>query len=298
MRTVINVCGQSYSGTTMLDLMLGNGRACFSCGELYALFRPYRSHHFNPACGCGDRSCNHWLEIRRHGPRHAHKNIAKYFGVDVVVDSSKDLCWLIDANRWARKDGFRVFNVAIWKTPIEFAYSRWKRNIQLTSWPREYTEYYARLFECNLPLVGVQYADLATDPAGTLRNLCSVVGLPYFSGKERFWEKTHHHLFGSLGVRKQLTSPHPEIRYESFSQEFSRVLPRLAGLASEATEVLSILTRLRKIDHRAAKGRNLFSKGGPLPNRPLWYYRARLSYMRKRFFPERWPPRGAPYEGS
>ena len=32
MATVINVCGQSYSGTTMLDLMLGNARDVFSCG--------------------------------------------------------------------------------------------------------------------------------------------------------------------------------------------------------------------------------------------------------------------------
>lgn len=53
MPTLISICGEGQSGSTMLDLMLGNGYDTFSCGEVYAWFRPWRTHHFRITCSCG-----------------------------------------------------------------------------------------------------------------------------------------------------------------------------------------------------------------------------------------------------
>ena len=63
MPTLIKICGAARSGTTMLDLMLGNASDAFSCGEVNARFRPWRSHHFNPECRCGQNPCQIWAEI-------------------------------------------------------------------------------------------------------------------------------------------------------------------------------------------------------------------------------------------
>jgi hypothetical protein len=50
-KALILVCGAARSGTTMLDLMLGNSPDVFSYGEIYALFRPFRTHHFFGSSG-------------------------------------------------------------------------------------------------------------------------------------------------------------------------------------------------------------------------------------------------------
>jgi hypothetical protein len=57
---LIMVCGAARSGTTMLDFMLGNSGDAFSTGEIFGYFRPYRTHHFNPVCSCGDVDCKVW----------------------------------------------------------------------------------------------------------------------------------------------------------------------------------------------------------------------------------------------
>jgi hypothetical protein len=57
MRKLINICGTSYSGSTMLDLIIGNDDKGFSLGEIYAWFRPYRTHHLNIKCSCDGIDC-------------------------------------------------------------------------------------------------------------------------------------------------------------------------------------------------------------------------------------------------
>jgi hypothetical protein len=54
----------------MLDLMLSNTPAGSSCGEIYAMFRPWRLHHRHPACACGDFEIVHILFWRP--PDYAH----------------------------------------------------------------------------------------------------------------------------------------------------------------------------------------------------------------------------------
>ena len=121
------VCGASRSGTTMLDLMLGNSDSEFSCGEIYALFRPYRTHHFNPDCCCGAKHCLVWNKLSKLNESEFHAAALAQTGIHHVVDSSKDLNWVLDSNRWASHQDIPVKNVLLWKQPIDLAYSHWKR---------------------------------------------------------------------------------------------------------------------------------------------------------------------------
>ena len=67
-KKLLFVCGAARSGTTMLDLMLGNSDDAVSTGEIYAVYRPYRIHHRYPVCSCGDADCSAWSGRRLASP--------------------------------------------------------------------------------------------------------------------------------------------------------------------------------------------------------------------------------------
>ena len=94
---LVMVLGASHSGTTMLDLMLGNNDATFSTGEVWAAFHPWRKHHFDPTCGCGEKPCAIWEQLLSLPEADFHHAAATQNDMHNVVDSSKDLSWIIDA---------------------------------------------------------------------------------------------------------------------------------------------------------------------------------------------------------
>lgn len=90
-KRVIFIGGSSYSGSTLLDMMLDSGKKGFSAGEVSALFYPYRSHHVNPLSGCSKQECTIWKEIKPFGPKNLYRAIFNRFSnVSHIVDSSKD----------------------------------------------------------------------------------------------------------------------------------------------------------------------------------------------------------------
>ena len=219
MATLINVCSVGHSGSTMLDLMLGHADNAFSCGEINAWFRPWRPHHLHLTCSCGRLPCPYWEQIKDYPEQVVHKKIAETFNVDYVIDSSKELCWVVDNNFRARRLGMRVVNVLIWKDPVSYAYSHWKRHHHPDLWRKVFVEYHRALFQTGLPFVAVQYERLVREPARTLQHLCQVIGIPYFPGKERLWEKEHHFLFGNGSLLRQLRSGQMSIWPHQFYPE-------------------------------------------------------------------------------
>ena len=81
----------------LIDLMLANGEEGFSCGEVAAYFRPWRSYHYNPPCGCGNPKCEFWQNIDAYGESKVYEAIFNQNPkVNFIVDSSKDLSWIYD----------------------------------------------------------------------------------------------------------------------------------------------------------------------------------------------------------
>lgn len=283
--TLINVCGAARSGTTMLDLMLGNRPDAFACGEVYARFRPWQEHHFHPRCRCGRDPCPVWERIGAVPERRFHAHLAAVLAVEFISDSSKDLCWLVDTQEWALADGLRVYKILLWKRPVSLAYSHWKRTGDPHAWRGEFVGYYRRFFETGLPFRAVRFDDLVGDPPRTLAAICAAVGMPYRAGQERFWEKEHHYLFGSHGVYEQTISPHPAIRpVESYPPEFAAHIPALERHLAADEEVQRLLAVLR--------GADIFAGGfGPDSQRPgrrpYWYYLRRARQMAARYAPRR-----------
>jgi hypothetical protein len=290
MATLINVGGATRSGTTMLDLMLGNTPDAFSCGEVYAWFRPWKQHHHRLECRCGQNPCPIWEKIKNVPENQFHMAVVEKLEVSFVIDSSKELCWLIDTQEWASANRFKVFKLLLWKNPINLAYSHWKRGHSLTGWYHEFVSYYSKFFETGLPFRSVYFNDLVSNPQRKLEEICSAVGIPYFYGKERFWEKQHHHLFGSHGTYLQVKQGVSTVRArETFPPDFEKHVDALSEKMAQDPRLQQILETLQRAEISSRGGFSAKEDPGlvaPKPY-PLWYYARKVRQVFRSYFPDR-----------
>jgi len=204
-KKVIFIGGSSYSGSTMLDMMMANSVDSFSAGEVYALFRPFRPHHFNPKCGCSKIDCDFWLKVRQAGENNLYDTIFKLLPeLSLIVDSSKNPWWIKQQTRLLLEKDIEVYNLLIWKEPALFAHSMHKRNRK--GWKRAWKNYYRLYFTIIDNCITVPYCDLAQRPTVVLKDLCEKCGLHYHQDKEKFWQKKHHTLFGNDSAKIHLYS--------------------------------------------------------------------------------------------
>lgn len=254
--SLIRIAGTAHSGSTALDLMLSNADNAFSCGEIDALFRPYRLHHFTPECGCGDPACDVWEAIRKAGEARWVDGVRQLFPrVEWLVDSSKDLNWIYDQNIIARRLNIPVHNILIWKTPTDYAYSRFKRG-KLKGWLRAYINYHARYMSIVNDWIGVPYSQLAAEPGSTLGSVCGLMGMPYEKGKEQYWGRMHHTLFGSHAAKLHLHDKGTGT-YQSIAESRERFELQVAGGSdNEVTHHKSIYyesANLKKLPARVVR---------------------------------------------
>ena len=149
--------------------------------------------------------------------------------------------------------------------------------------------YYSTLLRLGVPFSSVPYGRLAEDPVSALQRMCEICELDYFPGKEKFWEQTSHHAFGSRGTRLQVRGEkdegfqnigvYPEDFELKFASQYSegKADPRIALLADELER------------------RSIFSSDYPVDvsfRRPLlmphWYYAIKARRKIQRHFPSQW----------
>jgi hypothetical protein len=273
----------------MLDLMLGNASDAFSCGEVSAWFRPWRTHHFKIDCPCGQDPCPVWKKIKSVPESQFLTTVIREMNVNYVIDSSKDLCWLIDMQKWAVADNIRTVNLVLWKNPIDLAYSFWKRGNGLIYWRKVFVKQHRRFFEIGLPFLAINYRDIVSNPQSKVEEICNAIGMPFFEGKERFWDKEHHHLFGSSGVRKQVVNGESIINSnEDFPREFEESIDYLRQQVVTDHEVQQIMEILRKADVSSFNDESSVNQRYTIKAPyPLWYYVKRIKRLKLRYLPER-----------
>jgi hypothetical protein len=218
-KKVIFVGGTSYSGSTFFHLTIANDPKGFAVGEVKHLFRPTKERHTRPtwACGCGDPDCTLWSQVKKNGEAHLYETIFELHPeVEFIVDASKNVVWIDDQINYLAGQGIEVRNIVIWKTLLEYAHSLRKRNrlgakggAELASWPQYHRNFYSFVETFR----AVKYAEYAQNQASVLQAACDYFGIPYFEGKERYWEKTHHSLGGNLSSRIHLYSKESD-RYQ------------------------------------------------------------------------------------
>ena len=254
------IAGVARSGSTALQFVLGNRPDSAALGEIYAWYRPFRSHHLHPDCVCGKKlpECPVWSRIDRPPARHLHRAVADILGVDVVVDSSKNLNWINDASRWARRDGMDVDVILSWRGAKAIAYSYWRRDAP--GWMRNLEGYIRRLNELGLPWRALTFETLIARPESALGTLYGPLGLTYEPGQERFWEGDYHSLFGDDGTVTQVVKGASELALPQFPDDFESYWSRLPA---------EIHARMERIDAMVRTGKPGGSASRRLP--PLWY---------------------------
>jgi hypothetical protein len=291
-KKVIFVNGTARCGSTMVDLILGNDVLGFSLGEVASWFRPWRTHHFDIKCGCGVYPCPVWEKLRYVPESELYGAVARSQNVEFVVDSSKSLTWVIDQNlRLASSNEFEVFNIFLYKDPVALHHSHWKRGAGDTASTARHYGYYSNALDAQIPFVTVNYDWFVRNMDEGLALLCQRLDVPYFEGKERFWQKSHHHLFGSFGPRMQMFTENPRIYVEEFGAEYESLIPGLQREFQAIQDLQRILSEMQARDLREYSASEGVKKSRV--RRPLFYFRQRWRERKMRFFPQPWPDREA-----
>lgn len=287
MGKIISVGGTSRSGSTMLHLILGNAPNAFACGEVLNWFRPAKMHHFNQDCACGQNPCPVWERLDDASAASFYGVVLQKLRVDFVVDSSKEISWLLDARGWASAQGIEMINIFVWKDPVDLAYSFWKRGRGILFWRSEFVKYYKRILQIGLPLLAVNFNELTRAPEAKVAEVCAAIGMLYYPGKERFWENEQHHLFGSFGVRRQVEAGESTIlKKRQYPPQFAEQVSELRKQIAADKEVQHLLAILRQADvaHVSQQGQTVQSFAVRRLY-PAWYYAQRGKRLLHRYFP-------------
>ena len=247
MKKVILVGGTPFSGSTVFHMMLANDPKGLAIGEVKSLFLPVLAKHTQPECSCEEPNCSFWNRIRKQGADHLYETIFDLCPqVDTIVDSSKFPFWIDRQNKQLPAKGIQVENVLIWKTPVEYAASCWKRREifprNWQQWARDWVDYHRLYLSLVQNWQGVQYANLAANSAQTLTAVGNYLGLPYFPGKERFWEKPQHVLFGNRAARGV-----PKARKPNTEEQKSATRATLPASVEETIQHEAAFVRLQKV---------------------------------------------------
>lgn len=205
MKKVILISGTARSGSTLLSLMLANSPQAITVGELHYLFRPDKPMHLlkNKNCFCSDSDCKFWGKMSRAGEKQIYSKIFEEFNhLNLIVDSSKRPLWIKDQIAYSKNKEYETIVVIPYKSPLEYAYSKDKRN-NLQGWKKGWIKQHRIFFNLFDDFISVRYKNLAMNPVTELKTLCKTLDIPYFKGKENFWNSDNSHLlFGSTSVAR------------------------------------------------------------------------------------------------
>lgn len=279
MITLINIVSAPRSGSTLLDAMLGSGDLGCSLGEAAFFFRPVHKHNRKVDCCCGDAGCAFWKRVNLASARSFHQQVVDSSGAEYLVDSSKNLNWVVDTYRY--NPDFRIINVVIWKDLEKLAYSHWKRDEDCIANLKKYSAYLHRFLSLQLPFVSVELSALSSDPERILKQLCSSIGISYDLKMTRFWEQEHHFLYGSYGVQQQIRGGKAFIYKEDvFPEAFNHTHQSVTRYIEDDAKTKKLLITLK--EHDVSKETAVKFEGRkPVRPLPLWYYyRGAARYMR------------------
>jgi hypothetical protein len=233
---VVFIAGANHSGTTLTGCILGAGQdphRHFHVGEVYAYFTPHHRRYGSfidwykrseqspegrlpPDPSPGETKAlrryvpedSAWRTIdHRVGPERAYREIAARSGAETIIDSSKNLEWLAMQAKVCQHNGWPLDVVLCIRDFAAIARSD-ERRVKEPKLSAANLEYYTRFVERHDgPTVCILDVDrLIARPDGVTAALCARVGIPYFEGKERYWEYRHDYRYGARTQRFQLWS--------------------------------------------------------------------------------------------
>jgi hypothetical protein len=203
------ICGASYSGSTLLGLILGSHQDCFYSGE------PNKTRFLEDtdysitkrSCKYCGVNCPVWKDFIVSDSLDLYEQLSIKTKKPIVIDSTKVITWVEEqiatlqktSSRlyliFLQRDGRAVINSRIRKCPeedIKEAINGWKERIIQTQ------ELY-RNFKGNK--IKIKYENLATDTESVTRTLCNFLEIDYQPQMLQYYQHEHHPLGGNSGTQ-------------------------------------------------------------------------------------------------
>ena len=265
-RKVIFICGADHSGSTLIGCALasapGDGREVFHVGECHAFFDTA-----HPKFAKVPPNSTIWPNIDPNVPASGvYAEIFRKSDARIVIDSSKKLKWALAQAKACRREGIE-FSVLVTIRPfVELVYSLTKRDVEITQAIKRIRYYQAclRFIDRGKPssVYAIDTKTFCEAPAIQLEALCQRVGIPYFAGKEMYWNFDHQHLFGASVQRRQI---HAKAGAYEVRQIPDGYVTRQLQRRMRVSGLLDLEERVRDRDSSSARLRNLvwFSTSGP-----------------------------------
>jgi len=120
---VLYIGGAGRSGSTLLEMILGNNPGFFSVGEV-RFFWEYTTQE-NVVCGCGDalNACSFWLEVHRSMSAEKEMNFSRMAKLSSQLNRTRNAPWITTNIDWNLLPGYkdllegtRILYETIWHT--------------------------------------------------------------------------------------------------------------------------------------------------------------------------------------
>ncbi len=281
---IVEVLGMSYTGSTMLGLMLGSHSRIAMLGEVHSVS--------TVGCTvCRDGECSVWSDAFRaslSGVPGVHQRVANRIGVDYVVDTSKTpppwSSWFKDTYDPAAHYVVVFLNKAPERIAASFALHR-KQGQEavdvMETWvafDEMCSAYMEQMQRRGAQVLLMRYEDLALFPDRELRRVLKPLRLAYEPGQEQFWNYEHHQIGGNTRAVSNLSPLDPRE-----SQIINESEPQNVEICVEQHRKISLDEKWRtvllpeEVDKMWADERVVevaqrwgYGKGGKLVPRSYW----------------------------
>lgn len=237
---VIGILGTSFSGSTVLNLMLGAHPDIYAGGELSALVLGRGDENAGACTACGF-ACVHWDAAARANVSKAnlYREVERIFGKRIIVDSSKSIGWFNEVLASDEHRGVIPSYVLMVKHPVRYLAScvanmtplkpNRSRRVPFVGWSTarerqgfldEQIEvldtFYEQLFWNFGRTVGgatfhlVHYERMVEDAQAALGPLLGSLGLFFAPAMSNFFGLEYHQIGGNAGPLYQLGQGWPK----------------------------------------------------------------------------------------
>ena len=206
--SVVFIAGANWSGSTVTGAVLGASDSPFEyfhLGEVHSIFEPHHQFFGDPRFAAHLTAFWHSVD-HKVGAGNAYAEIQKHANSRILIDSSKAIVWLKAQRAACERLGIPLLPVVTFRSFAAIVNSALNRDRGVQAAFRN-VGYYQRLFESGLlrdNWIAVDAEALVRDPPAVTQSLCAATGIPYFAGKENYWNYPLVHLSGSGTQRRHI----------------------------------------------------------------------------------------------
>ena len=213
-KKIIFIAGTSYSGSTLIDLILSNSSNATSVGEIESIFNPVKIHHLKKIEEIKPDPV--WGPLLNKGVHQLYQNLHDILNVEIIVDSSKNPAWIrYHIDRLPKDVSFQV--ILVFKSLPELKNSYEKRGRY--NWAKIYKGYHNLFFNTINDFDRIQYKDIPLR-SDKFWDLLKRLDIELDEERLEFWNQPRTNFFGNNNAniafsQVQRNDETPKLEYRS-----------------------------------------------------------------------------------